>query len=181
MNNWISGRMSQASSKPSPIGLRRLSYVNSSRAPIKNHTRSKSPPSTCAATSKFDLAITKIGLIYHFNCNKKLIFPPTWTRASQRGIAISTEWLSDEGFIRDRQGEAMCRSWVGILSCGVMSLRRRFCRRCPVGARREHSRSDAESGGVGAARAGDGTKSISSGGARRLAPSPHPSNEWERT
>lgn len=58
-----------------------------------------------------------------------------------------------------------------------MSLRRRFCRRCPVGARREHSRSDAESGGVGAARAGDGTKSISSGGARRLAPSPRPSNE----
>lgn len=37
---------------------------------------------------------------------------------------------------------------IGILSCGVMSLRRSFCRRCPVGARGEHSRSDAESAGV---------------------------------
>lgn len=33
-----------------------------------------------------------------------------------------------------------------------MSLRRSFCRRCSVGARGEHSRSDAESGGVGEPR-----------------------------
>lgn len=60
-----------------------------------------------------------------------------------------------------------------------MSLRRSFCRRCSVGARGEHSRSDAECGsGEGGAGAASGTKSISSGGARRLAPRPsRPSNE----
>lgn len=149
------------------------------RAPIKNHTRLKSPPSARAATSKFDLAITKIGLIYHFNCNKKLIF----SNGVDGGgvVVISTEWLSAGGSIRDRREDVRLASRIGILSCGVMSLRRSFCRRCSVGARGEHSRSDAECGGVCRARGESGTKSISSGGARRLAPRPsRPSNEWER-
>lgn len=69
---YVNHRMcTPRSIEPSPFGRRTLITLE---RPIKNHTRSKSPPSPCAATSKFDLAITKIGLIYHFNCNKKLIF-----------------------------------------------------------------------------------------------------------
>lgn len=84
-------------------------------------------------------------------------------------VPISTEWLSARGSINDRPCCVPCLSGIGILSCGVVSLRRSFCRRCSVGARGEHSRSDAESGVVEAAGVEGGIKSISSGGARRLA------------
>lgn len=65
---------------------------------------------------------------------------------------ISTEWLSAGGSIRDRRVRGASRSRIVILSYGVKSLRRSFCRRYSVGARGEHSRSDAECGGVGVAR-----------------------------
>lgn len=159
--------------EPSPFGRRTLITLE---RPIKNHTRSKSPPSPCAATSKFDLAITKIGLIYHFNCNKKLIF----STGVDEGIAPRQCNLDRVTFGRRVHQGSAGRSgarvrgwnfelWRHVVKAYILS-------EVSVGARGEHSRSDAESG-RGAARAGDGTKSISSGGARRLAPSPRPSNE----